>query len=158
MEFKQFWKIHEMASVGLTHQAKLDGMGMPCHGKIPVTHIDIRAEDYGMANVYSNFADFWGKFPADPVYLVYHGSGKNAPKQLVGKGEILNAEQAAPYIEKYKQLPSDWWKYAQALGPDYTAVKEPLKIRDDGEKLNPNICGNNNAIPIHAPAMATAGT
>jgi len=156
MKFKQFWKIHEMASVGLTHPAKLDGIGMPCDGKVPVVHIDIRAEDYGMDSVYNSHADFWGKFPTDPMYLVYHGDGKNAPKRLVGRGEILNAAQAAPYVEKYKQLPPDWWKYAQALGPDYKAVKEPLKTRDDGEKLNPNICAKY-AIPIHTPAMAHSG-
>lgn len=140
MEFKQFVMISELANVRLSHPAHVSGDGMPCPGKIAVGMIDMRFEDYGQSGIFGPFTPFWAKFPGDPLYLVYHGKGD---------GDVLSAGEAAPYIEKYKQVPSDWWKYAQALNPDYEPVKEPLKTRGDWEKINPQTC-NPHAINVMA--------
>jgi len=91
-----------MAHVSLPHTISIvNSSKEPCHGKIKIDAIDMRFEDYAKSLINK---PFWAQLPKTDVYLVYHGPGE---------AELLDAIQAAPYIDKYSAAPRNWWDYAE---------------------------------------------
>ncbi len=141
--FHRYKIFREMASFSLPHPISVDGGNQPCAGKVTIAYIDMRFEDYNQSKNFSQYTPFWARLPGSSTYLIYHGD-KGA--------ELLDSQQAAPYIEQYKAAPNNWWKYAQALDKEYNPIKEPLKLRGDYEKIDPNVC-RGNAIPVKIAAV-----
>ena len=143
MSFKQYILFHEMSYALLPRKVSVSGLDMPCPGKIAVDSIDMRFEDYEEGRRFLPDKPFWAILPGSDTYLVYHGD--KAPFGS-SKSNLMNAMNAAPYIEKYEAAPRDWWKWAEgSAGND--RLKLAYKLRD-GEKASQDGCE-------HEPAAIT---
>lgn len=135
MSFKQYILFHEMSGALLPRKVRVDGINMPCPGKIAIDSIDMRFEDYEGGRRFLPDEPYWAILPGTNIYLIYHG--KTAPFGS-SKSDLMNAMTAAPYIEKYEAAPRDWWKWAEgSAGND--RLKLAYKLRD-GEKASQDGC------------------
>jgi hypothetical protein len=133
MSFRKYILFNEMSRALLPRKVSVDGLDMPCPGKIAIDSIDMRFEDYEEGRRFYPDKPFWAILPGTNIYLVHHGD-----KVMFGKSELMNAMTAAPYIEKYEAAPRDWWKWAEGLAGN-ERLKLAYKLRD-GEKASQNGC------------------
>ena len=134
MSFKQYVLFHEVSHALLPRKVSVDGINMPCPGKIAIDSIDMRFEDYDEGRHFLGEKPFWAILPGTNIYLVYHSKvtfGASAT-------DLMTARTAAPYLEKYEAAPRDWWKWAEGLDGN-ERLKLAYKLRD-GEKASQNGC------------------
>jgi len=145
MSFKKYILFHEMSRALLPRKVTVDGINMPCPGKIAIDAIDMRFEDYEEGRRFLPDKPFWAILPGANIYLIYHGDTVS-----FGKTDLMNAMTAAPYIEKYEAAPRDWWKWAEGLFGN-NRFKLALKLRDgevasqDGCERKPAMIAKKNA-------------
>lgn len=128
MSFSKYYVFREMVHFSLPHTVNVDGDKMPCPGKIKVSMIDMRFEDYGQQKNFPMGKPFIAKLPGADYYVVYHGS----------YADLLNSSQAEQYINQYPHVPDDWWKYAEAMDDKDERTKQAFVLRGDWEKADPN--------------------
>jgi hypothetical protein len=133
MSFKQYILFHEMSGALLPRKVRVDGINMPCPGKIAIDSIDMRFEDYEGGRRFLPDEPYWAILPGTNIYLIYHGKTAS-----FGKTELMNAMTAASYIEKYEAAPRDWWKWAEGSAGN-ARLKLAYKLRD-GEKASQDGC------------------
>jgi hypothetical protein len=135
MSFRSFLllkQLFEQVHFSLPHTTPVDGASMPCTSPVPVKYIDMRFEDYGMADKFPPGRPFMAKIPKSDHFIVYMGMF----------ADVMDSQKAEKFQGKVTLIPDDWWKYAEALDEKDNRVKQALKVRGDFEKVDPAVCSS----------------